>query len=302
MAGRQLIVAGFLADGFLATGFLVSGFLAFGASTTSLEAQEFEFPIEESEWLLQNLRPTGQPVIPIFEGWMTRSDGSHDLCFGYFNMNMDEVLDIPLGPDNFIEPAEFDGSQPTHFLEVPEREGRYYCVFTVNVPADFGRQRVVWTLRQKGRTFEVPGHTSLPGYQIRDLAHLSRDFMAPRLQFLEPEGPAVVGKRGGTAGVATTRVGSPLTLSVSVMHPNGDGLAAGLVWWGKYRGPPGDNVRFSRRVLRFSATEAAPGIRATTGVTFDEPGDYMVFVQARQGSFGDQCCWTNGYLNVIVTP
>ena len=292
MAARQLIVAGLLA----------SGFFAFAAGTAPLEAQEFEFPIEESEWLLQNLRPTGQPVIPIFEGWTPQSDGSHDLCFGYFNMNMDEVIDIPLGPDNFIEPAEFDGLQPTHFLEVPEREGRYYCVFTVNVPADFGSQRVVWTLRQNGRTFEVPGHTTLRGYRITDFVHLSRDLMAPRLQFLQPEGPAVVGKRGGTAGVSAIRVGNPLTLAVSATHPNGDGLAAGMVWWGKYRGPPGDNVRFSRRVLRFSATEAPVGISATTDVTFDEPGDYMVFVQARQGSFGDQCCWTNGYLNVTVTP
>jgi hypothetical protein len=286
----------------LAVGVLVNGCLMLTASSTPLEAQEFEFPVEESEWLLMNLRPTGQPVIPIFEGWMARPDGSHDLCFGYFNMNMEEAIDIPLGPDNLIEPAEFNGLQPTHFLEVPEREGRYYCVFTVNVPADFGAKRVVWTLRQKGRTFEVPGHTTLRGYQITDLVHVSRDLMAPKMQFVQPEGPAIVGKRGGTAGVSTIPVGAPLKLSVSVAHPNGEGLAAGLAWWGKYRGPPGENVRFSRRVLRFSATEASAVISATTEVTFDDPGDYMVFVQARQGSFGDQCCWTNGYLNVTVTP
>ena len=289
MTVRQLIVAGFLAIGFC------------GPEATSVAAQEFEFPIEESEWLLRNLRPSGQPVIPIFEGWSTRSDGSYDLCFGYFNMNTEEVIDLPLGPDNFIEPAEFDGVQPTHFLEVPEREGRYYCVFTVGVPADFGSQRVVWTLRQEGRTFKVPGHTGAPGYQITDFEHASRDAMAPRLQFLEPEGPAFVGKTGGTAGALTTRAGSPLTLSVSVVHPNGTGLVSGLAWWGKYRGPPGENVRFSQRVLRFPETDAPAGITATTDVTFDDPGDYMLFVQARQGSFGDQCCWTNGYLNVTVT-
>lgn len=290
MTARPWIVAGVLAGG------------AAAVAAAPLDGQRFEFPIEESEWMLRNLRPTGQPVIPIFEGWITRSDGSHDLCFGYFNMNLEEVIDIPLGPDNYIEPREFDGVQPTHFLEVPEREGRYYCVFTVNVPASFGGQRVVWTLRQKGRTFEVPGHTTSPGYRVPDFVHVSENLMAPRLQFVEPEAPPVVGKRGGTAGVVTTRVGSPLALSVSVMHPEGGGLEAGMVWWGKYRGPAGENVRFGRRVLRFASTDAPAGVSAATDVTFDEPGDYMLFVQARQGSFIDQCCWTNGYLNVRVTP
>lgn len=283
----------------------VMGFLAMAvvvAATAPLQAQEFEFPIEESEWMLRNLRPTGQPVIPVFEGWMTRPDGSFDLCFGYFNMNLDEVIDIPLGPDNFMEPNEFDGLQPTHFQEVPEREGRYYCLFTVNVPADFGEQRVVWTLRQQGRTFEVPGHKSVPGYRVTDFVHASRPLMAPTLQFLRPAGPSFVGKRGGTAGAVTVRVGDPLALSVSVAHPEGGGLGSGMLWWGKYRGPGGENVHFTDRVRRFPGGEAGEAIDVTTDVIFDQPGDYMLFVQARQGSFIDQCCWTNGYLNVTVTP
>ncbi len=213
------------------------------------------------------------------------------------------MIDIPLGPDNYIEPAEFDGVQPTHFMEVPEREGRYYCLFTVNVPADFGDRRVTWTLRQKDQLLEVPGHTTVPGYRVTDFVHASRDLMAPALAFAEPEGPPFVGKRGGTAGVIEARAGRPVRLSVSVSHPEAGGrLAAGMVWWGKYRGPPGENVRFSDRVVYFTAPEGEAEIFATTNVTFDAPGDYMVFVQTRQGSFIDQCCWTNGYLNVRVTP
>ena len=266
-------------------------------------SQDIEFPIEESEWMLRNLRPTGQPVIPVFEGWMTRPDGTHDLCFGYFNMNLEEVIDIPLGPDNYIEPAEFDGAQPTHFMEVPEREGRYFCLFTVTVPAGFGDRRVTWTLRQRDRVFQVPGHTGVPGYRVTDLVHASRPLMAPALAFVEPEGPTFVGKRGGTAGVIEAEAGRPARLAVSVTHPEeGDRLAAGMVWWGKYRGPRGQNVQFSRQVRYFTAAEAEAGIVAETNVTFADPGDYMVFVQARQGSFIDQCCWTNGYLNVRVAP
>ena len=276
-------------------------FLAVAAQ--SAWSQEFEFPIEESEWMLRNLRPDGQPVLPVFEGWMTRPDGTHDLCFGYFNMNLDEVIDIPLGPDNYIEPAEFDGVQPTHFMEVPEREGRYYCLFTVTVPAGFGDRRVTWTLRQNDRVFEVPGHTTVSGYRVTDFVHASRDLMAPTLAFVEPEGPPFVGKRGGTAGVIGAEAGRPVRLAVAVSHPEERGrLEAGMVWWGKYRGPPGENVHFSDRILRFTAAEAEAGILAATNVTFDDPGDYMVFVQTRQGSFIDQCCWTNGYLNVRVAP
>ena len=35
--------------------------------------------------------------------------------FGYSNLNKDRVVEIPLGPDNFITPKEYDGRQPTSF-------------------------------------------------------------------------------------------------------------------------------------------------------------------------------------------
>ncbi|MDE0083609.1 MAG: hypothetical protein OYK82_01615 [Gammaproteobacteria bacterium] len=35
------------------------------------------------------------------------------------------------GPDNFIEPARFDGVQPTFFLEVPPGWHGHYCIFTI---------------------------------------------------------------------------------------------------------------------------------------------------------------------------
>ena len=31
------------------------------------------------------LRPRGQNVIPVFDGWFENSDDSYTLCFGYFN-------------------------------------------------------------------------------------------------------------------------------------------------------------------------------------------------------------------------
>jgi len=57
----------------------------------------------------------GQTVTPVFEGWYVNPDGTHGIVFGYYNRNLDEVLDIPIGPDNFMEPGSANQGQPTHF-------------------------------------------------------------------------------------------------------------------------------------------------------------------------------------------
>ena len=119
-----------------------------------------------TQFNLDFLRPSGGPVIPIFEGWYPMPDGSYALSFGYFNVNTEEVLEIPQGPDNFIEPAIYDGVQPTHFLPVPEGDRRHWGVFTVKVPSDFGDGDVVWSLRHDGRTYSVPGRIRSTQYQI----------------------------------------------------------------------------------------------------------------------------------------
>jgi hypothetical protein len=59
-----------------------------------------------------------------------------------------------------------------------------------------------------------------------------------------------------------------------------------------YRGP--GSVSFS---------ELAPPLeqgRARTTVTFREAGDYMLHVLAIDSRSGGMCCWTNGYVRVIV--
>src|SRR5213593_606762 len=56
----------------------------------------------------------GQDVVPVYEGWMPNPDGTFTMYFGYFNRNYQEELDIPIGPDNGIDPGN-DHGQPTHF-------------------------------------------------------------------------------------------------------------------------------------------------------------------------------------------
>ena len=72
----------------------------------------------------------GQDVTPAYEGWTANPDGTFNLFFGYLNRNYVEELDIPIGPNNTIEPGG-DRGQPEHFY--PRRQS---FVFKVVVPKD----------------------------------------------------------------------------------------------------------------------------------------------------------------------
>ena len=50
--------------------------------------------------------PTGQTIAPAYEGWERNEDGSFNLVFGYMNRNWEQVLEIPVGPDNTIDPVD----------------------------------------------------------------------------------------------------------------------------------------------------------------------------------------------------
>src|SRR6059036_3486661 len=88
----------------------------------------------------------GQSVSPSYEGWMPNEDGSFTLYFGYMNSNWLEEFDIPIGPNNSIEPGGPDRGQPTHFY--PRRSP---FLFTIKVPKDFGDKEIIWTLKTHGK-------------------------------------------------------------------------------------------------------------------------------------------------------
>ena len=90
---------------------------------------------------------SGQNASPAFEGWERNDDGTFDFVFGYMNRNWEEELNVPVGPDNAIEPGGPDRGQPTRFLP---RRNRF--VFRVTVPRDWGDKELVWTLTTKGKT------------------------------------------------------------------------------------------------------------------------------------------------------
>lgn len=259
---------------------------------------------------MRNLRPSDMPVIPIFGGWIDNGNGTADLCFGYKSLNLEERRDVAHGPDNFIEPARFDGVQPTFFLEVPPGWHRHYCVFAVNVP--LGSEPVVWTLKHNGYEYATPGHTGSINYKLDNTWYPADrgtggegGSIAPLVEFVEPAGSEHVGRAGSgaRAGPVTARVGRPLTLGIAVTQPHIEAYMGEPktfnVYWYKYQGPPGEVV-FSESTIRLDGGDAVERKLATTTATFPAPGEYVLLVQALNSSFPSQCCWTNGYVQVTV--
>ena len=64
----------------------------------------------------------GEAVFPALEGWYRNADGSYTILLGYFNRNAGPV-DIPVGPDNQIQPGGPDLGQPSHFHSRPQLGG-----------------------------------------------------------------------------------------------------------------------------------------------------------------------------------
>jgi hypothetical protein len=90
---------------------------------------------------------SGQTVSPAYEGWIYNPDGTVTMYFGYMNTNWLQEFDVPIGPDNAIEPGGPDQGQPTHFY--PRRSP---FLFTIKVPKDLSGKELIWTLTTNGKT------------------------------------------------------------------------------------------------------------------------------------------------------
>ena len=278
--------------------------LAVGLSAAGprpLHAQN-DVPGAAGELMLRNLRPSGQPVIPLFDGWFRNPDATFELCFGYHNLNTAEDLQIPLGSDNFIEPARFDAVQPTHFDQVPDTYRRCFCVFTVNLTDLADAPDVVWTLGIGGQTYSVPGSSS-ELYRMDEIRQSSRGNSAPLVRFDDPHGQ---GEHRGQAttmdgATVTARVGEPLTLSVTVVDPEEIPLGVTRIVWAKHQGP--GLVTFSAEETE--VVEQSHTFSHSATAAFSEPGDYVLRLQAVDwdlgNAFGFHCCRTNRYLKVAIT-
>jgi hypothetical protein len=249
-------------------------------------------------------RGFGASVTGAFEGWFYNPDGSRSFLVGYYNRNSQQELDIPIGPNNRIEPGGPDMGQPTHFMP-----GRQWGMFTVPAPKDFKpTDSYVWTIVANGQSTSIPLrlHTD---YVMSPFKEIAVGNTPPVIRF-EPGGSMKV--QGPLASVATaptrsTSVSEPMPFSVWVADdmkytsgtsaPVSDRRPPVTLTFSKYRGPGA--VTFDKAkpaVEKLPAGEGTFNGKATTNVKFSEPGDYMLHIitndYSGDGGGGFGCCWT----------
>lgn len=248
---------------------------------------------------------SGQNVAPVFEGWERNADGTFNLVFGYMNRNYEERPEIPVGPNNGFSPEPIDRGQPTHFYQ-----RRQQFMFKVRVPANFGKQQLVWTLTRGGRTEKAVGKLDLEWEISQVVYSQNRRGLGSDATVAEPNKPPTISVDGAADRQAT--VGSPLILAVNasddgipkppppargrgagagrggppplvtvrqsgptqqqIIQPSRDGLA---VTWTQWRGPG----RLTFTPTRVPVKEG----KAATEVTFAEPGTYVIRAYADDG-------------------
>jgi hypothetical protein len=268
--------------------------------------------LAQTQAVVEPPHTSGQSVTPAFEGWYLNPDGSANILFGYYNRNLKEVLDIPVGPNNRVEPGGPDRGQPTHFLP-----GRQWGVFTITVPKDFGPdKKVTWTLVSNGKTISIPGGLN-PLWVISPFKDANGN-TPPSVGF-EEAGPFVEGPPRGIALSLTAQAGKPLPLPVWVaddanIPPSFAEFAAFIpavsVSWSKFRGPGDVKFESDKPKVAKAGFKAPPGAKftgkAVSAATFSEPGEYTLEVVANDisgvGGGGFQCCWTTAQVKVAVKP
>ena len=270
--------------------------LALGARFLCAQQQVYIEPPHDS----------GQGVTPAYEGWFPNSDGTFSILFGYYNRNQKQELDIPIGPENHIDPGGPDQGQPTHFLTK-----RRWGVFTVTVPKDFGGKKLTWTLVANGKTTQIPVGLD-PLWELNPFKDATGN--TPPFIGFSQAGPFVNGPRGQSQSLSGT-MSSPVPLNIWVAddasvipgatRPRTPAVTLTL---SKFRGPGDVTFASDRPTLEAAEVQGTANPvfsgKASTTATFSEPGEYVLSVLANDwsgdGGRGFQCCWSNALVKISI--
>ncbi len=258
-------------------------------------------------------RAFGDSITGAFEGWFDNKDGSRNFLVGYMNRNLKQPQDVPIGPNNRIEPGGPDMGQPTHF-----KPARQTGMFIVTVPKGFAPdQKLTWTITVNGQTTQIPLRSKLD-YNVNPFSDVAVGNTPPRLRLSETATP-IQGPLATlvTAPTVTATVSTPLTLTAWVDDdgkyssgsnaPVRDGRSPVEVSWSKYRGA--GQVTFSSekaalKVSKGGGVDQPFSAVGTTTAKFSAPGEYALLAVANdysgEGGNGEVCCWTNAYVKVTV--
>ncbi len=275
--------------------------------TATVAAQSVRLPSEPTGLF-------GRGVTGAYDGWFTEGNSERMFLVGYYNRNHDQVLNIPVGPNNRIEPGEPDQGQPTTFLP-----GRHIGMFIVRVPKTFTeRDTLTWTLVANGETTRIPLRLKTD-YYISPFGGEQVGNEPPRVRFVDHE-PLIQGPSVTLASAfhITARTGVPQPLSLTAQddarYTSGTSAIPRnppppvAVHWTTFRGPWAVAFERDRPALQVSRGgkigELFEGT-ATTTATFARPGEYVLHALVTdfsgEGGGGEVCCWTNILVRVTVT-
>ncbi|MGC4084520.1 MAG: hypothetical protein QM736_20990 [Vicinamibacterales bacterium] len=237
--------------------------------------------------------------------------------FGYLNRNYAEQPEIPVGPNNRLEPGGPDRGQPTFFYTRTNRN-----LFTVIVPKRRGeRKKLVWTITVNGKTQRAYGWLQ-PEWEIDPAGGAATGGQTS---------PELAGNKAPTFTIDTTSTaiaGRPLTLSAAVVDDGKPKPAAAKKPAVGQETPPGlvasNDVFTNLPQLAPRAQAPTGGVRgpfvtwmvlrgpadadfasrnipvkddkAVTTVTFNTPGDYVLL-----GRASDRVLFTDTLVTVTVT-
>ena len=260
----------------------------------------------------------GGTIAPVYEGWWDNADGTKTALFGYYSRNTQEQIEVALGPNNHFEPGDADRGQPTHFLA-----SRQFGMFTMVLPKDFtNKSRLTWVLNANG--YNATANVNLaPDFVLSAAKSVEeapdRSFNLPPSFSFEPNGLKFTMPMASTTNIVkrTATVGQAMVLDIYAQDDaryssgtnapmRGERPVVSLLV-SKYRGPGKVTIAEMRPKVVASKGgkpfEAFEG-KATTTVTFSEPGEYWLHVTANDfsglGGGGAGCCWTTGVMKVQV--
>jgi len=255
----------------------------------------------------------GTSITGAYEGWYDNPDGTHTFLIGYYNRNIKQALDIPVGPNNHIDPGGPDMGQPTHFLP-----GRQTGVFSITVPKAFGKdQKLTWTIVANGEPMTIPLRLNVD-YNVSPFTGLEIGNTPPSLHLFEEkavpaQGPvAFISKAIAKTATVASGLVIPIWAEDDAKYSSGTNAPMTTprppvtVSWAMFRGP--SDVKFENSKL-----EALKGGKVgepylgkmTTTAKFTAPGEYYLEVTGNDysgvGGGGEVCCWTTALVKVNVS-
>jgi len=258
----------------------------------------------------------GTSITGAYEGWYDNPDGAHVFLVGYYNRNIAQDIDVPVGPNNRLEPGGPDMGQPTHFIR-----GRQTGVFSIVVPKTFAKdQRLTWTIVVNGQTTQIPLKLNAD-YNVSPFKDAAVGNTPPTVHLFAEDAAGFQGPLAmmSNAIAKAAKVGTSLELPVWAMDDAKftSGTNAPLrnppppvtLTWTQFRGPATvkfENAKPKVEVLKGGKVDEPFTGKATSSALFPEAGDYVLELIANDysgnGGGGEVCCWTTAMVKVTVTP